>query len=175
LDSTLTIRWRSNVTNLRRGISIALAAIAMVGLNACDDDPTGTASDDQVILTSVSPAGGAANVDPGSPVVIEFDHPMAEGMEAYCVLHDGGLNGRFSLPTSRLSTHTSTWCIWAAECRMDTAIIRTSSDTGTGWEVSGSRSTCLARVEERWEVTIGSGWQHHNGMYGMTFSFTTAP
>jgi hypothetical protein len=141
LDSTLTIRWRSNVTNLRRGISIALAAIAMVGLNACDDDPTGTASDDQVILTSVSPAGGAANVDPGSPVVIEFDHPMAEGMEAYCVLHDGGLNGR-------------TWCIWAAECRMDTAIIRTSSDTGTGWEVSGSRSTCLARVEERWEVTI---------------------
>ena len=53
--------------------SSQLAAIALVGLNACDDDPTGTASDDQVILTSVSPPGGAVNVDPGSPVVIEFD------------------------------------------------------------------------------------------------------
>ena len=60
------------MANLRRGASLVLAAIALMGLNACDDDPTGAASDDEWAILSVSPAGGAANVDPNSPVTIEF-------------------------------------------------------------------------------------------------------
>lgn len=180
------------MTNLRRGISLALAAIALVGLNACDDDPTGTASDDQVILTSVSPPGGAVNVDPGSPVVIEFDHPMAEGMEAYCILHDGGLNGP-EVPGNWEWSHDHQRLIFTPDQPFEHAH-EYMVHLGGGMQDGHGHHTDFERhghglggewVEEHMfgagggamggHHRTGDGWQHHNGMYGMTFSFTTAP
>ena len=46
------------------------------------------------VLLSVGPEGGATNVDRFAPIVIEFDHELMEGMQAFVRQTLAGARGR---------------------------------------------------------------------------------
>ena len=175
---------------LLRGSSFVLALVALVGLSACDDDPTGAVSDEQVALTSVSPAGGAVNVDPNSPVTVEFDHPMASGMEEYCALHEAGLNGT-EVPGHWEWSENQHQLTFTPDQPFEhgheyTLHVGGGMEDGHGHQMNfelhghamggtwvdggmfGQGGGMMGGHDH-----MGDGWQHQNGMYGMTFSFTT--
>ncbi len=60
--------------------------------SACaEEDPT--ALEPPPALLSVAPQDGSVGVDPAGDVVLEFDHALRPGMEAYVDLHEGDLTG----------------------------------------------------------------------------------
>lgn len=173
-------------------ISSFLALVALAGLTACsEDDPTGAVSDDEVAILSVSPAGGTANVDPGSPVTVEFDHPMAEGMEEYCALHMGGLNGtdvpgrwewsenhrRLTFTPDQPFEHGHEYTLHVGGGMVDDHghhlnLEQHGHGLGGAWvteDMFGHGGGMMGGHEH-----MGDGWQHQNGTLGMSFSFTTA-
>ncbi|MCL7972986.1 MAG: Ig-like domain-containing protein [marine benthic group bacterium] len=172
---------------------MVLTLVALVGLTACSGEAaTGPMAADEVALVMVSPAGGTANVDPGSPVTVEFDHPMADGMEAYCALHQGGLNGtevtghwEWSENRHRLTftpdepyqqMHEYTLHVGGGmqdEHGHHMNFQQHGHAMGGDWveeHMFGSGGGMMGGHNH-----MGDGWQHENGMYGMTFSFTTMP
>ncbi len=180
------------MTNLRRGTSLVVAAIALAGLNACDDDPTGTPSDEQVALTSVSPAGGAVNVDPNSQVTMEFNHPMAAGMEQYCAVHKGGVGGtevpghwewshnhqRLTFTPDQPFEHAHDYTVHVGGGMQDEhghGMDFEQHGHGMGGEWVEEHMFGQGGGHMGGHDHQGDGWQHQKGMYGMTFSFTTAP
>ena len=162
-----------------------------MGLNACDDDPTGSTSADEVAILSVSPAGGAANVDPNSMVTVEFDHPMQDGMEQYCALHAGSLDGtevpghwEWSENHHRLTFTPDQPFQYAHEYTLHVGggmqdehghhmnFEQHGQAMGGFWvedSMLGPGSGMMGGHDH-----IGDGWQHENGMLGMSFSFMTA-
>jgi hypothetical protein len=172
---------------------MVLTLVALVGLTACSgEDATGPIAADEVALVMVSPAGGTTNVDPDSRVTIEFDHPMTTGMAAYCSLHEGGLDGSevsghwvWSEDHHRL-TFTPDEPLKAAHgytLHMGGGML---DDHGHGMNFEQHGHAMGGEwVDEGMFAQgggmmgghdhMGAGWQHHNGMYGMMFSFTTAP
>jgi hypothetical protein len=176
-----------------RGISLVFTLVTTVGSNACSSaDPTGAVATEEVTFVSVSPVGGATNVDPASPVVVEFNHPMAEGQEVYCALHKGGLNGtevpgqwewsedhhRLTFTPDQPLEHTHQYTLHVGggmQCEHGHHMSfeqHGHAMGGHGFEESmfGEGGGRMGRHNH-----MGDGWQHQNGMYGMTFSFTTAP
>ena len=71
---------------------LALTAVIALLVGACDESPTGVGRQVASLL-SVSPAGGAGQVDSNSQIVIEFTHSMMAGMEAYAEVHEGDVMG----------------------------------------------------------------------------------
>jgi len=177
---------------LLRGSSLVFTLVALASLSACsDDDPTGTVTDDEVAVLSVSPAGGTTNVDPGSPVTVEFDQPMADGMEAYCALHQGGLNGtevpghwewsenhhRLTFTPDQPFEHDHEYTLHVGGGMQDDHGHRMDFEQhghamGGDWVEEGMFGPGGGMMGGH--DHMGEGWQHQNGMYGMTFSFTTA-
>lgn len=92
-----------------RGFCIATALVASAALlAACGDadGPTAPAATLDAMIVSVVPRGGATSVDPATPLVVRFSHPMgrsdigmmgtgasAHGMEMIVALHEGTLAG----------------------------------------------------------------------------------
>jgi len=145
-----------------------------------------------VALTSVSPAGGSANVDPSSTVTLEFDHPMADGMEEYCAVHEGGLEGA-EVPGRWEWSHDHEWLTFSPDQPFEHGHQYTlhvgggmqdeqghpmnfeqhGHDMGGAW-VSEDMLGPGAGMMMGGHDHIGDGWRHQNGMYGMMFSFTTS-
>jgi hypothetical protein len=80
---------------LNKGMAALITMVALVtafALIACDGNGTEPAMVDSALL-SVTPQGGATGIDPNAPIVIQFNHAMMEGMEAYADVHEGHIEG----------------------------------------------------------------------------------
>jgi hypothetical protein len=102
--------------------TLLAAALTLPAVGACGGDATPTALDPpSAVLVTVSPLGGAQDVDVRTEVVVEFDAPMMAGIQDYAMLHRGDVTGpevpgawtlspdRTTLtfaPTSDLEPHT---------------------------------------------------------------------
>jgi hypothetical protein len=178
---------------IQLGARTGALLLLLSGLGACSDDgPTGPAKDAEVALLSVTPAGGETDVDPSSSVTVQFERPMAAGSEAYCALHEGGLDG------PEVQGHWE----WSHENRHLTFQPdeplqhqhRYTLHVGGGVEDEQGRQLNFEQhrhahggeyVHEHefgsgagmmgGHEHTGDGWQHQNGSLGMSFSFTTAP
>ncbi len=72
---------------------MALASLPLV-LAACGDSSTAVDPLPEIpTLLTVSPQGGAVNVDPSGPITLTFDHPMGPAMEQFVALHEGDIHG----------------------------------------------------------------------------------
>lgn len=80
--------------------SLVWAAAALAG---CSDSATEPTQSVPAALLSVQPAGGSIDVAMDVEVVVTFDHPLADGMEEYAVLHEGSVTGPEVLGTWSLS------------------------------------------------------------------------
>jgi hypothetical protein len=182
---------------MRRTLSLPVAffvATILGGASACSDnaDQLLNAPDEgnAVVLVGVTPAGGTSGVDPNSHIVLEFDHPMVGGMEQFCSVHVGGLDG------SEVPGHWE----WSSDHHTLTFVPDQplASATNHLLHVGGSLVDAHGHdmdFEQHGEALgghwvdqdmvghgggmmeghnhSGEGWQHQNGTFGMAFEFTT--
>lgn len=179
-----------------------LAAVGISGALACSDEvddltnPPDASQGETVALVSVSPRGGTTGVDMDSHVTVEFDHPMQDGMEQYCALHTGGLDGtevpghwewsenhhRLTFTPDQPFEHAHEYTLHVGggmqdEHGHDMDLEQHGHGMGGEWVEEhmlggggGHMGGHMGGHDHQ-----GDGWQHENGMYGMTYSFTTAP
>ncbi len=178
---------------MRRPLATTLmVAVPALLLGACSDEST-EPLDVETALLDVIPPGGATNVDPNAPIVLEFDRRIGWGMEEYAVLHEGGINGPVVPGTWVLSDDRMTLTF------TQDAPLMAATDyvihLGGGLMDYNNRHLNLERhgfgLGGEWctgeqlgpmgpggptggHHHQGSGWQHPNGTYGMIFTFTTA-
>lgn len=86
------------MTHQRRNMRLTIlgaTGMAILALSACSDSSSEPATGGTVEaeLLSVTPTGGSTDVSRTSTVRVEFDRPMADGTDAYCRLHVGGIDG----------------------------------------------------------------------------------
>lgn len=176
---------------MRHSSRSLLAALGALALAACQDV---TAPVGDTTVASLVPAGGATNVDPAVPLVVEFTHPMGMAMEQYVALHEGDVTGpvvggEWSWSSDRLRlTFTP-----AAPLKPGT---RYALHLGGGMQDATGRllnyDHCDTQHGGQWATSsmmtgsmmsgsmmggsgmMGAGWRHANGTYGMVFYFTTA-
>lgn len=168
-------------------VAVAFATLASLAAAGCfmGVEPVG-----ETTVLSVVPAGGAANVDPSQPVVVEFSHAIGMGMEQYAALHEGDVTG---------AVVQGTWS-WSSDRLRLTFTPAAPLQPGTQYTIhlgGGMRDAtgallnydhCAGQHGGRWlgrsmmggsmmggrSSMMGSGWRHANGTYGMVFVFTTA-
>lgn len=152
----------------------------------------GTAS---TALVSMSPVGGATDVDPAEPVVVTFDHAIDPAMAEYAALHEGDVNGpevagTWSLsgdstglvftqeeplkPATRYTIHLGGGMIDAEGHHVDLGT--NGTHMGGEWATDSMMGGGMGGggMDGHHEHT-GDGWEHpDNGSYGMIFTFTTA-
>lgn len=161
-------------------------------LMACSDSPLDPVAVEATALVSIAPQGGAIGVDRFAPVVIEFNHEVAAGMERYALLHRGDVTGpevagswamsqdlltlTFT-PAAPLEPNAS-YTIHLGGGMMDADgrhvdFQAHGSHMGGSWATGGMMGGGMmgGAMDEK---HMGQGWQHpHNGSYGMVFAFTT--
>lgn len=177
---------------MRTKLAALLVAVPGLTLGACSEGTTAPA-DLETVLLDVIPPGGATNVDPNAPIILEFDHPIGYGMEAYAVLHEGDVDGPEVAGTWALSADRMTLTF------TQDAPLRAATDyvihLGGGIMDHNNRHLNLEEhgygLGGEWCLGEqmgpgglggpmghrhhqGPGWQHPNGTYGMIFTFTTA-
>jgi hypothetical protein len=153
---------------------------------------TAASSAQKGLLLHVSPQGGSTNVDPGARIEMEFDHAMADGVEALCAVHLGGLNGE-EVPgawewsedhhvltftphdplqlDSEHTLHVGGGITDVDGHHMD--FDQHAFDMGGHWVDEDMLSHHGGMMGGH--SHMGEGWQHENGTYGMAFAFRTAP
>ena len=163
-----------------------------VSVTACSENIVEPEGEEVTSLSQIIPEGGAINVDPNAPITIVFSHPMGSGMEMYIALHEGNTGGPII---------EGTWT-WSEDLMTVTFQPNSPLNPGTDYSVHlGGGMTDMDGDHINYEehgmnmggtwVTeqmlgefstgmmgemgsmMGSGWQHHNGTYGMVFTFTT--
>ena len=173
---------------MRNPVSLTRLAVLALGVVACSSNPTSPVS--RTVVASVVPAGGSVAVPTGSPVMVTFSNPMQPGMQTYAALHEGSVTGpvvagawmwsgdhtRLTFtPTMALQAHT-TYTLHMGGGMLD------ASGTPVDYQ------SCVDRMGGAWATPammggggmmggssmMGPGWEGPNGMYGMTFTFTTA-
>ena len=75
-----------------RTLGLTVIAGVFAASAACSDGAQ-YAGTQEAALVSVTPRGASMSVDPNARIEIEFDSRMANGMEQFCALHLGGLDG----------------------------------------------------------------------------------
>jgi hypothetical protein len=195
------LKGRSVMVRVATGKKIALVLMSMgaVLTAGCEDDSTSPAVEESALL-SIIPQGGTTGVDPNGPVVIEFTHPMQQGMEEYADVHEGDVEGPLV---------EGSWS-WNAEFTKLTftpfAPLKSQTQyvvhIGGGMMDEGGNPINYGQhglgMGGHWMTQemhqggqhgygggmgggmgggtgMGSGWTHPtNGSYGMVFTFTTA-
>ena len=164
---------------------LSLAAAVALSAGACSENGDPVAIDPTQLL-SVTPQGGATGVDPSAPVVVEFDHSLMAGMEAFVSLHQGTVSG---------PVVPGTWTMSADRMRMTftpAAALQAGTDhtihlgggmmdgagNPVGFEGHGSHMggswAGAGMMGGGMAGHMGHGWVHPtNGSYGMVFTFTT--
>ena len=174
-----------------RTLGLTVIAGVFVASAACSDG-TQSAVAEEAALVSVTPHGGSITVDPNTQIEMEFDHPMADGVEALCAVHLGGLDGE-EVPGAwewsedhhvltftphepfqhdrEHTIHVGGGIIDVHGHGMD--FDQHGHEMGGHWvdeDMLGHHGGMMDGHSH-----MGEGWQHHNGAYGMAFSFWTAP
>ncbi len=166
-----------------------LTAGPVVGLAGCGNDSS-TAPNSETVLESVSPAAGATEVDPSTPIMIRFSGPMASGMEQYADVHQGGIGGpvvpmtcTFSADRTTLTcahdeplqTHTH-YTIHMGSGMMDgsghPAEIESHGMAMGGQPVTGQMMGGMHNGQPT--GMMGQGWTDSDGHIGMAFTFETS-
>lgn len=170
-----------------------IALIGAVGLtaSACEDDTT--AVEPETALLSVTPEGGAQDVDASSTTIgVTFDHAMHDHAADYMAVHEGDITGpevmgswmmegngthmRF-VPEAGLKEGTRYTIhlgggLQDAEGHM---VDLETHGTGMGGMWADGAMMTGGMMGGHQHPHMGSGWQHpENGSYGMVFTFTTA-
>ncbi|HOX19379.1 MAG TPA: Ig-like domain-containing protein [Gemmatimonadales bacterium] len=155
---------------------------------ACGDSGTDPANP-TTTLTSVSPAGGAADVDISAPIVLTFSGAMGSGMEALMDLHMGtAAAGTMPMTCTWSADRTTVTCTHAAFANgaMYTMHVGGGMMDADGQPVG--MGYMMAQMGGVWLTSgmmggmhagqpmgsMGTGWMGANGSYGMMFTFTTA-
>lgn len=149
---------------------------------------TSAAPVSRTIVASVTPAGGSVAVPTNATMTVTFSGPMGSGMEMYAAVHQGSVTGPV-VPGS--------W-MWSADHMQLTFTPTMPLQAHTGYtmhlgggmlDASGEPvdyQSCVDRMGGAWATAammgggmmggsmMGPGWEGANGMYGMTFAFTTA-
>ena len=170
-----------------------LAGAALLG--ACSGAPTAPATDNPAPTTSatalvaVSPDGGATGVSLGTTMTMQFNGPMAAGMEQYVDLHDGTVAGPIHpmsctwsadrttltcVPGTPLQEHmTYTLHLGAGMMAAGGGAVNMLPGTGMGgqWLMGGMMGGLHAGQPMS---MMGGDWRGANGSYGMMFAFTTS-
>ena len=183
---------------MRKTVSLPMAFFVvsiLSGATGCADDadqlPNAPDETLAVALVGVTPPGGTVGVDPSSHVVLEFDHPMVDGMEQFCAVHVGGLDG------SEVSGHWE----WSSDHHTltfmpdqpfahetdhlvhvgggladahghDLDFDQHGEGLGGHWvdqDMVGHGGGMMGAGHDH----SGEGWEHQNGTFGMAFEFTT--
>jgi len=171
----------------------AVVSVVLAGATACSGTEMGGTSD-ITALVSVTPAGGAASVDPNAPIVVAFSHAMASGMEMYVSLHEGDVTGPAVPCVGQWSSDRTTLAFTPA-APLKSAIAYTLHLGGgmKGADENPIDMTAHGMMGGQWASgsmmngggmmggggpmsgqEMGPGWIGSNGMYGMVFRFTTA-
>ena len=174
-----------------RTLGLTLIAGAFAASAACSDG-THDAGAQEAALVSVTPRGGSMSVNPSTRIEIEFDSRMANGMEQFCAVHMGELDGaevagRWEWSQDR---HVLTF---TPDQPLGTSMPHTLHVGGGITDVDGHHMDFDQHgfdVGGHWvdedmlgqhggmmgdHSHMGDGWMHHNGSYGMAFPFRTAP
>jgi hypothetical protein len=176
-----------------RTATVAVVSAVLIGTTACSRTATGPTSA-ATALVSVTPAGGAASVAPGAPIMIAFTHAMASGMEMYVSLHEGDVTGPAVPGIVTWSSDRTTLSFTPAAPL--TAATAYTLHLGGGMKDADGNPIDLAghgMMGGQWASAsmmngggmmggggpmsgqeMGPGWKGSNGMYGMVFRFTTA-
>lgn len=166
---------------------VGLLAGACSGSDTPSDPTSGT-----TVLLSVVPRGGSTDVDRSAPVVIDFDHAVMAGMEAFALLHEGDVTGpevagTWTVSDDRLSLAFTPAAALAPSTRYTIHLGGGMTDANGnhvnfglhGEHMGGSWATHAMMGGGMMggamgDHHMGEGWQHPtNGSYGMVFSFTT--
>jgi hypothetical protein len=152
----------------------------------CAEAPLELAGDAEVAsLLSISPQGGAADVDPNTAVILEFSHAMHG--DIYAALHERDASGPvvggrrewsedqtrlIFTPASPLKSQTP-YTIHLGGGMMDANgnvidLERYGHDTGGQWVTEHMMGGGMMDGTH-----MGLGWPHANWTYGMFFTFTT--
>ena len=182
-----TIMSCSTMRTLAWAVVVAMS-IAFAGCS----DSTHHANDNEAALLSVSPQGGSTDVDPKAQIRLEFHHPIEDGMEQFCAVHLGGVDGDKVPGTWEWSDehhvltftphepfqHDREHTIHVGDGIIDVHghgmdFDQHGHDMGGHWieeDMLGYHEGMMGDHPH-----MGDGWQHHNGTYGMAFPFWTAP
>lgn len=189
---------------MRTPIALFLAAGLALQVVACGEDAPEasgpTAGDEVAALLGVTPPGGATDVDPGQPVRVEFAHPVPTHMAEYAALHEGDVNGP-EVPGAWSLSEDGTSLVFTPDQDLAPGTFYTIHLGGAMSDVHGhmvdleehgfamggewAREEMFDHMGSGMGPGMGmgsgfdhphmtEGWQHGNGAYGMTFSFTTS-
>lgn len=171
---------------ISRAVPVVIAMLAPLAAAGCHE---GVGSVGETTVLSVVPAGGATNVDPNQPIVVEFSRAMRMGGEQFAVLHQGDVTGpvvqggwswssdRLRLtftPAAPLKPATQ-YTIHLGGGMRDANGTLLNYDHCTGQHGGRwlGRSMMSGSMMGGRSSMMGSGWRHANGTYGMVFVFTT--
>ena len=167
---------------------LTLATLTAV-LAACGTSSTAPAV--RTSLVSVAPTGGSTAVSPSTAVTMTFNHAMMPGMQAYADLHAGSVTGpvvscvaTWSSDSTTLTltpmtplTHGTMYTLHVGGGMRDATgqmidMTQFGPMMGGTW-LDGGMMTGGGMMNASHDE-MGPGWQGTNGMYGMSFSFTTS-
>ena len=172
-----------------RSALIAWCSVLAATLPACNSDPASPVP--RTSLVAVNPQGGATGVATTAVVTMQFDHPMATGMAVYASMHEGDATGPLVPCTATWSADSMTLTMKPASplhsgthytIHIGGGMRDASGDPidmsehgpmmGGDW-ADGAMMTGGGTMNGQHDE-MGPGWQGPNGVYGMTFTFTTS-
>ena len=159
----------------------ALVLGALLTLPGCSMEAPGPAAS-TLSLLSVSPANGASGVSPTAPITLVFSHAMMQDAEMNVVLHEGTVTGPVVAGTARWSDDrtvlTFTPDVPLAAATTYVLHLTPALMSATGERLDHGSCARLGGQSVPGSMMgggmMGSGARMPNGVYGMTFSFTTA-
>jgi Big-like domain-containing protein len=171
---------------MRSPVSLARLAALALGVAACSTNPTAPAS--RTVVANVVPAGGSVAVPTGSLIMVTFSNPMQMDMQTYAALHAGSVRGPVVAGTWMWSgDHTR--LTFTPTIPLQAHAAYTLHLGGGMLDANGAPvdyQSCVDRMGGAWATPammgggvmgdpsmMGQGWKGANGMYGMTFAFTT--
>jgi len=172
---------------MRRHAVVVAGALVVAAFGfGCEAEPT--AEGDPTVVTSVTPAGGAVDVDPAGPVLITFSGPMQMGMEMYAALHESGVAGpgvagtwswmdngtRLTFTPDQPLAAGTAYTIHLGGGMMDADGARLGLDScvrqhGGQWATEGMMGGGMMGGRDM----MGAGWRGAGDTYGMLYTFTT--
>ncbi len=169
---------------------VALIGAVGLGATACEDSTTSV--EPETALLSVSPEGGAQDVNGDSTSIeVTFDHAMHDHATDYMAVHEGDVTGP-EVMGSWTMEENGTHMRFVPDAALEGGTQYTVH-LGGGMEDHEGRPVDLEThgmgMGGMWATDsmmtggmmggqhahMGEGWQHpDNGSYGMVFTFTTA-
>jgi hypothetical protein len=169
-------------------LQVGLIGVFTLSVASCGNDLA--APEYEAALLSIAPSGGTTGVNLDTSISIEFSHPMQD--EAFVAVHEASMSGPFGplvdgtmsweqdelhlvfTPNAPLMPQTE-YTIHIGGGMMDQGghvidLEQHGVQMGGQWVMQTVMQDCMMNV---CGSMMGPGWQHTNGSYGMSFTFTT--